>query len=76
VALIPHLNTPHPGEWNLTAADVYLGDLALLQRCTAMYRLDNWQLSYGCRLETAWAISNGIPIFDTLDALKDYLERN
>jgi hypothetical protein len=74
VALVPHLNSLGMYEQErIPAADIYLGDLVILERCDAMLRLEGWEASYGCGLETAWSQFKQIPIFDSLNELKVWL---
>lgn len=72
VALCPHANT----MFFTGAADdrVWLdGDLELLRRSDAVLLTDNWQTSSGARHEVDVARAAGIPVFETLDALRAFL---
>lgn len=74
VALVPHLNSDGMFEKaHIPAADIYLGDLVLLERCDAMFRLPGWEGSRGCAYETAWATHKNIPVFDSWDELLAWL---
>jgi Domain of unknown function (DUF4406) len=77
VALVPHLNSDGMFEKaHIPAADIYLGDLVLLERCNAMFRLPGWENSYGCNYETAWAQHKQIPIFDKWEDLTFWLQHD
>ncbi len=70
--LCPHTNT----RFFQGAADdeVWLkGDLELLERCDAMILTEDWQRSSGARAEFAHAMSKGIQIFHSLDAMRAWL---
>lgn len=72
-ALCPHCNT----RFFQGAADdaVWLdGDLELLARCDAVLMTPDWQRSSGARAEQEFAVKRGIPVFETLDALKAWID--
>lgn len=71
VVLCPHLNTAH--FETLVTRDVIMdGDLALLENMDAMFLAGNWQNSLGCQLEVALAKEKGIPMFETVEELKQW----
>ena len=75
VALVPHLNSLGMYEKELISAEqIYLGDLAILQRCDAVLVLPGWEKSQGCNYEVAWAKHKEIPIFGTLPELEKWLK--
>jgi nucleoside 2-deoxyribosyltransferase len=72
VALCPHANT----MFFTGAADdrVWLdGDLELLRRSDAVLLTADWQRSSGARHEVTVARAAGIPVCETLDALRAFL---
>lgn len=72
VALCPHANTAH---FDGAADDsVWLeGDLELLRRCDAMILTPDWRRSTGATKEKEFAEGLGIPVFETLEGLDDWL---
>lgn len=73
--LVPHLNTsPNMQDEGVTAESIYLGDLAFLERCDGMLRLSGWEKSVGVNYEVAWASYHSIPIFDSIDDIKGWLD--
>lgn len=72
VAVCPHKNTA--GLGGACPDHVWLvGDIEMLRRCDAIYMLDGWGGSRGASAEWGFAKENGIPVFETLDTLKDWL---
>lgn len=73
VAVIcPHTNT----RFFDGAADdsIWLeGDKELLRRSDALMLTPDWEKSSGARAERQTAIDNHIPVFDTLESLKNWL---
>jgi nucleoside 2-deoxyribosyltransferase len=71
-AICPHTNTIHFQD---AAPDhVWLeGDLAIVAKCDAIIMTDDWQRSTGARAEHEFAAARGIPIFYTIDGLKEWL---
>ena len=70
--LCPHTNT----RFFQGAADdrVWLdGDLELLARCDAVMLTPDWTRSSGARAEVAFAQARGIPVFETLTVLQDWM---
>lgn len=72
VALCPHCNTRF---FQGAAPDaVWLeGDLELLRRCDAVILTPDWEDSRGARVERELAARLGLPIFDTLEPLAEWL---
>jgi len=71
--LVPHMNSMGMFQAGVTAEAIYLGDLALVSKCDAMYLMEGWESSFGCNLEVAWAKHKNIPIFNSFDALEAYV---
>ena len=72
--LCPHCNTRHFQG----AADDALwlaGDIAMLERCDALMLTPNWAESTGATVERGHALARGMPVFETLDDLRDWLAR-
>ena len=70
--VIPHSNTSHfdglaPDEFWLA------GTLELMRRCNAVIFAPDWGTSRGSRLERDEAKRLGLPCFDTLTELRDWL---
>lgn len=72
-ALCPHCNTAH---FQGCAPDTLWldGDLAMMKRCDAVLLTPDWKRSEGARLERRAARRAGIPVFETLAALRTWLE--
>src|SRR5579863_955 len=70
--VVPHLNVPGHDIMaaGITAEQIYLGDLEILQRCDAMFLLPGWEASRGCNYERAWAEYHSIPVFEALATLE------
>ncbi len=71
-AICPHSNTRF---YQGAAPDnVWLdGDLAILAKCDAILMTDNWEKSSGARAEMQFALRRFIPVFTSLEALKEAL---
>lgn len=72
-ALCPHTNT----RFFDGAADDLLwlqGDIVMLSRCDAVIMTPDWRRSNGATAEYEYALHHGIPVFETLDALKSWLD--
>lgn len=71
--ICPHKNTAlfggaHPD-------DVWLqGDLEILRRCDALYRLPAWESSAGTITEVELARTLGLPIIDSLDQARIWIQ--
>jgi hypothetical protein len=73
-ALCPHANTMFFQDADGCADEVWLeGDLEMLKRCDAVLVTPDWQRSSGARKEVLEACEAGIPVFQTLEALKVWL---
>jgi hypothetical protein len=76
-AICPHLNTFHFEEdTDLTQQDFYDGDNALLARSDAVFLIPGWERSKGAKMEKEFAEQRGIPVFFSLDLLRDWLRRS
>lgn len=74
VALCPHSNTMFFQNAAGTADDVWLkGDLELLRRSDAVLMTPDWHRSSGAIAERKFAEDSGIPVFETVDTLRDWL---
>lgn len=73
VPLIPHANTGFTffgvGEEEFW----YEATLELLRRCNAVILVPNWKESKGAVGEVEEARARGIPVFETVDQLRDWL---
>jgi len=67
-ALCPHKNTAYL-DGLLTRNQWIAGDLIMLKRCDAIFMLPGWEDSAGACEERAYALANGIPIFDDIATL-------
>jgi hypothetical protein len=74
VALCPHSNT---GLFDGECPDeVWLdGDLELLRRCDAVLLMERWEDSAGARAERDLALRIGLPVFEVLGPLMQWVER-
>ena len=71
--ICPHKNTALLG--GACEDSVWLeGDLEMLRRCDAVICMSDWQRSEGARNEVLEARRLRIPVFETLAALKNWLE--
>ena len=71
--LCPHLNTAH--FQNAAPDHVWPdGDRELLLRCDGVLLTPDWEKSAGARSEKDTAEQHNIPVFWTLDELKDWLQ--
>lgn len=70
-ALCPHTNNRY--FEGALPDNVFLdGDIAMLLRCDAVLMTPDWERSIGASRERDIAIRNGIPVFETLAALRSY----
>lgn len=71
-AICPHANTAH---WTdlLTHQEFIDGDLAIIDRCDAVYFLPGWSDSKGAVLENAHALNKGVPCFFSMLELHDFI---
>jgi nucleoside 2-deoxyribosyltransferase len=72
-AVVPHLNTSH---FQGTLPDtVWLdGDLAILSKCDAVLLTPDWAKSHGATAERTFALERGIPVFESIDELRVWVE--
>ena len=72
VALCPHSNT---GLFDGEAPDeVWLqGDIELLRRCDAVLMVEGWRDSAGARAEYDVALAQGMPVFECIDRLEEWI---
>lgn len=71
--IVPHLNTS-PYQ-NALPDNVWLeGDLCILDRCDAIFMLPTWKSSLGATEERNYAIAAGIPVFDDLGKIKEFID--
>ena len=71
-AFCPHKNTEHFEELvpSLTHEDYIVGDIAMLERCDAIFMVDGWKESNGAIREHARAEQLGIQIFYDIEDLR------
>lgn len=73
VALCPHCHTRF--FQGAAPDDVWLkGDIEMLRRCDAVMLTSNWEQSSGARMEVEIAKSISLPVFKTLEGLREWLE--
>lgn len=70
--LCPHTNTRF-FDGTLTDEFWLDGTMELLRRCDAVIMTDDWKRSSGARAEKAEAARIGIPVFENLGALIEWL---
>lgn len=68
--LCPHLNSGGLEEEGIENWKFYLGDLHILQRCDAMLLIPGWKDSQGAKMEVRMAQELGVPVFESLEELK------
>lgn len=73
VALCPHLNTRF-FQGALEDSTWLLGDLEMVKRCDAVLLTPDWQRSRGACGERSEALANGLPVFETLDSLRQWVQ--
>ncbi len=71
--LIPHSNTPACFLDTQDAGFWYDGTMELMRRCDAVLLMDTWGTSTGAIAEKAEAERIGIPVFDTIEGLEEWL---
>ena len=72
-ALCPHTNT----RFFDGAAENFVwlhGDLEMLRRCDAVLTVAGWDTSIGAKAEIVEAVRVGLPVFQTVDDLRRFLE--
>src|SRR4051812_21540463 len=62
-AYCPHLEASHPSVQAVSYEDWMRYDLAVLDHCSALLTLPNWEDSRGAVIEVAHAITIGVPVF-------------
>jgi hypothetical protein len=76
--ITPHLNTCHfelfEKEIGYTHEDWLKMDFVMLERCDAIFMLENWQQSKGATMELEFAKEKGLKIYFEKDGYPD--ERN
>lgn len=71
--LCPHTNTRH--SHGLLSEEFWLdGTLELMSRCDAVIVTPDWGASIGACAEVIKARQLNLPVFETLDALHDWLQ--
>lgn len=70
--LCPHTNTRY-SHGTLTEQFWLDGTLELLSRCDAVIVTGDWKQSEGARAEVIAARQLSIPVFETIDALREWL---
>lgn len=76
-ALCPHANTMFFQDADGCDDEVWLeGDLEMLKRCDAVLVTPDWQRSSGARAEVQKASEWGIPVFFTIETLKEWLNQH
>jgi hypothetical protein len=72
--VIPHANTQHPDFEHVQPYTFWIdGTLELMRRCDAVLCSPRWKESSGARGERDEAVSLGLPVFDSLAELADWL---
>jgi nucleoside 2-deoxyribosyltransferase len=72
VAIAPHLNT-RTFSGSLPDEVWLSGDLAILAKCDAVVLTPDWARSSGATAERAFALDRGIPVFEQLSELQDWI---
>lgn len=73
VCICPHANTD--GFGGVLPEQTWIdGDIEILTRCDAVLMADGWEQSYGACNERLAAMKHGIPVFLSLDLLKEWLD--
>uniref|UniRef100_A0A6M3LE61 DUF4406 domain-containing protein n=1 Tax=viral metagenome TaxID=1070528 RepID=A0A6M3LE61_9ZZZZ len=72
VAICPHLNTAF-FEGSMESRVWLDGDLEILRRCDAILMTEDWEESRGACAERDFALAHRIPVFYTVNALRDWL---
>lgn len=72
-AVCPHANTMF--FQNAAPDHVWLdGDLAMLAKCDAVVMTPDWERSSGARAEHVFALERGIPVFYSVEELKQWMD--
>ena len=71
----PHCNTSHPDFERVQPYDFWIcGTLKLLRVSDAIILTDDWERSSGARGERTEAERRGMPVFETIEELKAWVE--
>lgn len=71
----PHLNsTDGVLRGMVSGSDIYLADLAMLERCDAVLLMEGWETSRGANYEVAWADYKDKPVFYSIEQLERWLD--
>ena len=74
-AFSPHLSGAFPSAWSALPHELWLAyDFAVMSRCTHVLMMPRWETSKGASLERRYAQDNGIPIFDSTEALIAHID--
>jgi len=74
VALCPHLNSWHMEiDCDANPETFYRGDVELVHRSDALMLVSNWRESRGARMEKELAESLGLPVFEDIAHLREWL---
>lgn len=74
--LVPHSNTRQCFIAACTYDDALAGTLEMMRRSDAVYFLPDWETSTGARGERHDARVRGLPIFDSIADLAEWLKAN
>lgn len=73
--VIPHANTGHPEFERVQNYEFWCeGTMMLLEKCHAILMLPGWEKSRGSRAELRFAQFRRMPIYLSLDVLRDVIE--
>ena len=73
-AFCPHLSAGFPSAFSEVPYDAWLAyDFAVIDRCSHVLMLPNWQESDGAKAELAYATQKGVSVHYELSALIDSL---
>ena len=72
--IAPQLVGMFPSAWNVKWTTWIDFDLAILDFCTHVLMLPGWRESRGANMEYDYALTKGIPIFESLPALREALK--
>lgn len=73
--MIPHANTAHPAFEEVQPYQFWIqGTMQQLEACNAVFLVPGWTQSSGARGEKARAEELGMPVFENLVELKDWLD--
>lgn len=72
VGVCPHSMTRN-WQGAIPDGEFLAGDLDLMRRCDAVLLTPDWRRSAGARTEEQVAREHGLPVFETLDALREWV---